>query len=47
MVTALSLEKIEVPKKVALKIDIDKLVKKAQESYDKKDKGLSKQLSTR
>ena len=27
-------------------IDIDKLIKKAQESYSKKDKGLAKQLST-
>lgn len=44
MVTA---EKTTAEKRVPLKIDIDKLVKKAQDSYDKKDKGLSKQLSTR
>jgi RecA/RadA recombinase len=31
---------------VKLSIDIDKLIKKAQDSYQKKDKGLAKQLST-
>lgn len=33
-------------KKVIAGIDIDKLVKKAQESYEKKEAGLAKQLST-
>src|SRR5271170_6277686 len=33
-------------KSIVAGIDINKLVKKAQESYDKKEKGLASQLST-
>lgn len=33
-------------KSVAMTLDIDKLIKKAQESYDKNEKGLASQLST-
>ncbi len=39
-------QKIDNKKNLMPMIDIDKIVKKAQDSYAKKDKGLAKQLST-
>lgn len=39
-------EKVDVKKSLIAGIDIDKLVKKARETYDKKEQGLAKALST-
>lgn len=39
-------KKISEVKNIAIELDINKIVKRAQESYDKKDVGLAKQLST-
>lgn len=39
-------QEIKLEHQVSLNIDIDKLVKKAQDSYSKKEGGLAKQLST-